>query len=125
MSGRKLLLTFPDPPPEFVRVTKDSLARKLKGTSNVFDSGVFFSGAETTGGNSLGGIDSNQLQQHVKALFSALFPIVHLGTELTVIKDLTEHQRRLVKSVVVAGSKIGVNQAIYVEKDQVNEAWTK
>ena len=38
------------------------------------------------------------------------------------IKDLTEHPRRLVKSIVLGGSKIDVNQAIYVERDQVREA---
>jgi hypothetical protein len=55
MSGRKVLLTFPNPPGESVTVSKESLARKLKSSSSVFNSGVFFSGAENNGGNSLGG----------------------------------------------------------------------
>ena len=55
MSGRKVLLTFPNPPGESVTVSKESLARKLKSSSSVYNSGVFLSGAENNGGNSLGG----------------------------------------------------------------------
>merc|ERR1712106_1244011 len=102
MSGRKVLITFPNPPGEAFTGSKDSLARKLKNSSHIYNSGVFFSGAENNGGNSLG----------------ALFPILHLVADLPIIKELTEQPRRLARSLVVGGSKLGINQAVFVEKDQ-------
>ena len=53
--------------------------------------------------------------------FSALFPILHLATDLPVIKELTDHPRKLARSLVVGGSKLGINQAVFVEKDQVGQ----
>ena len=50
---------------------------------------------------------------------SALFPILHLVADLPIIKELTDQPRRLARSLVVGGSKLGINQAVFVEKDQV------
>jgi hypothetical protein len=41
--------------------------------------------------------------------------------DLPVIKELTDHPRKLARSLVVGGSKLGINQAVFVEKDQVRQ----
>jgi len=106
MSGRKLLLTIPDPPGESFTASKESLARKLKSSSSVYGTGIFFKGAENNGGNSLG----------------ALFPIIHLSSDVGVIKERVENSRRLTKSLLVGGITLGINQAVYSEQDQVDVA---
>ena len=103
MSGRKLLLTLPNPPGESFKHSKESLARKLKGSSSLYGTGVFFKGAENHGGNSLG----------------ALYPILHLSTDIGMIRERVENSRKLAKSLVLGGSELRVNQAVYAEHEQV------
>ena len=38
-------------------ISKESLAKKIKDKSSAFLTGVFFKGAENSGGNALGGLD--------------------------------------------------------------------
>jgi len=106
MSGRKILLTIPDPLEDTIKASKESLARKLKTSSSLYDTGVFFKGAENNGGNSLG----------------ALFPIIHLTSDMNVIRERVENSRKLSKSLVVGGTTVGINQAVFSEQDQVDVA---
>ena len=74
MSGRKVLITFPNPPGEAFTGSKDSLARKLKNSSHIYNSGVFFSGAENNGGNSLGGKQNMMQRMRLNENVQLCFP---------------------------------------------------
>ena len=58
MSQRQYLLTILQPLKSDFNISKESLARKIKDKSSVFLTGVFFKGAENSGGNALGGVIS-------------------------------------------------------------------
>ena len=58
MSQRQYLLTILQPLKSDFNISKESLARKIKDKSSVFLTGVFFKGAENSGGNALGGLIS-------------------------------------------------------------------
>ena len=122
MSGRKILLTIPDPLEDTIRASKESLARKLKTSSSLYDTGVFFKGAENNGGNSLGGRKYGLLELFQSLLFVclALFPIIHLTSDVNVIRERVENSRKLSKSLVVGGTTLGINQAVFSEQDQVS-----
>ena len=50
---------------------------------------------------------------------SALFPIIHLTTDVNMIRERVENTRKLSKSLVVGGASVGINQAVFSEQDQV------
>jgi len=100
---KKVLLTIIDPPGEFFTGSKESLARKLKSSSSpAFSSGVFFKGAEDNGGNSIG----------------ELFPLVHMCSDLKLIKEREGKPKRLDKVISLGAEAMCVSQGIYVQQDQ-------
>lgn len=55
MSNRQYLITIIHPMNGESTISKESLAKRLKDSSSTFLTGVFFKGAENSGGNALGG----------------------------------------------------------------------
>ena len=55
MSNRQYLITIVHPIKGESSTSKESLAKRLKDSSSSFSTGVFFKGAENSGGNALGG----------------------------------------------------------------------
>ena len=70
MSQRQYLLSILQPIKSDVVISKESLAKKIKDKSSVFLTGVFFKGAENSGGNALGGEDRKNLD------FLSYFPYI-------------------------------------------------
>jgi len=103
MSGRKVLLTIPDPPGSSYKGSHDTIVRSLRGVSPVFSTGVFYRGTEDNGGNSLG----------------ALFPVVHVSTDAREIRAREDKSSALDRTLVLPGHmKVGLNQGVYIEQDQ-------
>lgn len=100
------MITIIHPMNEESTISKESLAKRLKDSSSTFLTGVFFKGAENSGGNALG----------------ALFPIIHLNSDEVVVKDKKANSRKLMKNLDTHGHSQSVSQAIFTEMDSVDVA---
>ena len=128
MSPKQFLITIVHPPQESnITLSKESLAKRLKDSSSTFLTGVFFKGAENSGGNSLGGANKSILNAifliYKVILFQALFPIIHLNSDEAVIKEKKSNPRKLMRSVEAGrGVSLTLSQAVFEEHDNVDVA---
>ena len=102
-------------------ISKESLARKIKDKSSAFLTGVFFKGAENSGGNALGGLIF-EWDRFIVCYLLALCPIIHLSTDDNVVKEKTKNSRKLLKSIDIGSHSLELTQAVYTEMETVDVA---
>ena len=123
MSQRQYLLTILQPLKSDFVISKESLAKKIKDKSSAFLTGVFFKGAENSGGNALGGLIYKDLLFEILNNFKlALCPIIHLSTDDNVVKEKIKNSRKLLKSLDIGSHSLELSQAVYTEMETVDVA---